>query len=68
MKNVKMFQYNGYATNEAGKNFRAVCCGDGKGSHCWRLALETKPGYEWEFVNETEYTTCTEALADCELY
>ena len=63
MKNVKMLQFNGYATNEAGKNFRAVSI-SGK----WRLALETKPGYEWEFVNETEYTTCSQALADCDLY
>lgn len=63
MKNIKMLQYNGYATNDAGKNFRAICIA-GK----WRLALEIKPGYQWDFVNDTEYTTCTQALADCDLY
>lgn len=63
MKNIRILQYNGYATNETGKNFRAISIG-GK----WRLALEVEPDYQWNFVNDIKYDTCIQALADCDLY
>lgn len=63
MTNIKLLQFNGYATNNAGRNFRAISIA-GK----WRLTVEVKPGYRWDFVNDIEYDTCIQALTDCELY
>lgn len=63
MTNIRLLQFNGYATNNAGRNFRAVSIA-GK----WRLTVEVKPGYQWDFVNDIEYDTCIQALTDCELY
>lgn len=61
MKNVEIYRYNGYCTNDKGENFRAVAVTE-DGKSVWRLAKETKPGYQWDFVNDVQYTSCVNAL------
>ena len=63
MKNIQILTYNVYATNDAGRNFRAVSV-----AGCWRLAVEVKPGCRWDFVNATEYASGLAAIMDCDLY
>jgi hypothetical protein len=67
MTNVIMKEFNGYASNDNGVNFRAVSCTE-NGKSVWRLAKEVKAGYQWDFVNEVRYETCENALADCDRY
>ena len=67
MKNVKMLEHNVYATNDAGRNFRAIACTE-DGERVWRLAVEVKAGYQWDFVNGTQYATGEQAIMDCDLY
>ena len=61
MTNVRIGKYNGYATNNKGENFRAVACTE-NGKSIWRLTKEVKIGYQWDFVNETQYPDCASAL------
>lgn len=62
MQIIKISDYNGYATNESGKLFRAIHI-SGK----WRLSTATNDFYKpWEFVNDKTYNSCVEALNDCE--
>lgn len=63
MKNVTILEFNVYATNDVGRNFRAV-----KIAGSWRLAVETKPGYQWDFVNDIKYSSGIAAIMDCDRY
>lgn len=64
MKNVRVYKFNGYATGNSGKEYRAVAVA----GH-WRLCVQKKPGSDvWLFVNNTEYATVHNALADVDFY
>ena len=63
MKNIEILTYNIYATSDDGRKFRATNIA----GH-WRLAVETKPGRQWDFVNIIEYSSGISAIMDCDLY
>lgn len=58
MKDLRIYEFNGYAYNDKRIRYRAVAIREK-----WRLAVANPNGCDWDFVNNMEYDTPLEALS-----